>query len=226
MSKISFITAVAAAFIIAFCVICGLETAFAMPEYKNVLNGITVCIDAGHGGYDIGTQGVKTKCPESDINLDIALMLKDVFEQNGAEVVMTRKDEYAVASDKDSDMQKRADIIRNSKSDIMISIHQNMYSDESVRGPQVFYLPGSEQSRKLAGCVADELASMSGIKRECIASDLFILRSGAQPSIIAECGFLSNARDEELLCDKKYKENIARAIVKGTAEYFKGGIVN
>ena len=226
MSKKSLTAAITAAFIIAFCVIFGIETAFAVPEYKEILSGKTICIDAGHGGYDIGTQGKETKCPESDINLDIALLLKDMFEQNGAKVIMTRNDENAVASNKDDDMQKRADIIKKSKSDIMISIHQNMYSDSSVRGPQVFYLPGSEKAEMLAKCIEDELSGVSGIKREVIASDLFILRSGSQPSIIAECGFLSNEDDERLLLDKNYKTSIVRAIVKGTAEYFKGGNEN
>ena len=107
-------------------------------------NRFCVVIDAGHGGIDGGVTGRNSKVAESEINLAIALKLQKLFENAAIKTVLTRKNAgglYGLATKgyKRRDMQKRAEIIKNSGADLFISIHQNFYSDSSRRGAQVFF---------------------------------------------------------------------------------------
>ena len=182
--------------------------------------GYKVVIDAGHGGFDPGTYGAGGT-RECDINLLIAMKLKDAFLGSGADVVMTREADAALADEKDADMAARREIISTSGQDITISIHQNYFEDASVRGPQVFYAEGSEEGAKLAKCIQDamneELETESPRVEQ--GSNYYIVKSGAAPAVIVECGFLSNAEEEQLLNNGSYRLAIVRAIVKGTENY-------
>ena len=117
----------------------------------------TVVIDAGHGGLDGGAVGRLTRVREDGLNLIVANKLKSLFEKNGITVVMTRKDEKALAASKDADMAKRREIIESSDADIVISIHMNKFQDSSVSGPMAFYHEDSEEGKKLAELIQTEL---------------------------------------------------------------------
>lgn len=195
----------------------------ANTQYKTAFaefNEVTVLIDAGHGGSDGGAVGVSgTK--ESDINLQIALRLKSALEQEGAKVLMVRKDENAVAPTKDEDMARRAEIIKTSGADIFVSIHQNKFSDPGVSGPQVFYKPGGSESEKLAKAVQAQLIQRLKPSKARVAMEgnYLVLRAGEIPSIMVECGFMSNATEERLLQTTEYQIEIARAITQGISQY-------
>ncbi|MGI6161054.1 MAG: N-acetylmuramoyl-L-alanine amidase family protein [Christensenellales bacterium] len=180
----------------------------------------TVLIDAGHGGFDIGCKGTVTGVEEAELNLDVAKELERKLRQAGANIIMTRDDENAIGGTKDEDMQNRREIINKSGADIMISIHMNSFPDDpQISGPQVFYYDGSVKGAELAGIIQNELNSQTGGNRGIVGSNYYVLRAGNMPSVIVECGFLTNSRDEELLSDAAYRKKLAGYIAEAAVEY-------
>ena len=145
-----------------------------------------------------------------------------MLESNGAKVIMTRTNENAIAETKDADMAKRRQIITDSGSDIVVSIHMNAFSDSSVSGPLVIFMQGSVKGEKLATSIQqsllDELAPEQ--QNSARSGDLYILRSGWQPCVIVECGYLSNEKEEQLLVQDDYQRKLAEAICGGINYYF------
>ena len=183
--------------------------------------GKTIVIDAGHGGIDGGVQGVNTGTKESDINLAISRELKRVLQKNGYKVVMTRQNTdglYGLSSKnkKQKDMQTRKEIIEQAKADLVVSIHQNQYPRMNVRGAQVFYAPGSETGKTMAEKMQAALnTNLEACTRTAHEGDYYILQCSSTPSLLIECGFLSNPEDEKLLLDTSYREKIAYTIFTG-----------
>jgi N-acetylmuramoyl-L-alanine amidase len=190
-------------------------------------SGITVVIDAGHGGFDPGKVGIN-KALEKDINLSIALKLKNYLEENNIKVIMTREDGKGLyqASDKDKkrvDMSKRVSIINSSNPNIAISIHQNSYSQESIKGAQVFYHANSEEGKILAEILQERIKKTINDGNHRLAksnSSYYLLRHTECPLVIVECGFLSNRKEANLLIDEQYQDKMAQAICLGVLEYF------
>ncbi len=187
----------------------------------NAISDKLIVLDAGHGGFDPGTLGV-TGTEEDGINLLVANHLKDLLESYGAKVIMTRTDENAIADTKDADMAKRRQIITDSGSDIVVSIHMNAFSDSSVSGPLVIFMQGSSKGEKLAKSIQQNLLDILKPKQQNSArsGDLYILRSGLQPCVIVECGYLSNEEEEQLLLQDDYQKKVAEAICRGINQYF------
>ncbi len=187
----------------------------------NALTDRLIVVDAGHGGFDPGTIGV-TGTEEDGLNLLVANHLRELLESNGAKVIMTRTNENAIAETKDADMAKRRQIITDSGSDIVVSIHMNAFSDSSVSGPLVIFMQGSVKGEKLATSIQqnllDELAPEQ--QNSARSGDLYILRSGWQPCVIVECGYLSNEKEEQLLVQDDYQRKLAEAICGGINYYF------
>ena len=183
-----------------------------------------VVIDAGHGGIDAGVYGVNTGVKESDINLAIAGELKGCFVNAGFNCVMTRSTQaglYGSTSKgfKMRDMQKRKQIIEQCGADMVISIHQNTCPLPSRRGSHVFYEEGSSSSRELANDIQYRLNALNGGDNAALTGDYYILKCSNAPSVIVECGFLSNAEDEALLCDEQYISELSYAIFSGCISY-------
>ena len=187
------------------------------------LQGRLIVVDAGHGGFDPGAPG-EDGVREDELNLEVALKLKAELETRGAEVIMTREDEGALAATKEEDMAERRRIIQESGSDIVISVHMNSFpQDPGVSGPLVLFAPGSVKGKSLAGWIQDSLNEALGDDGSARSQDnLIILESGNQPCVIVECGYLSNEEEEELLQQEDYQQRIAEAICDGAAEYFCG----
>lgn len=186
-----------------------------------------IVIDAGHGGVDAGVRGVKTSTKESDINFEISLYLRGYFADAGFKVVMTRKTQgglYGLATSgfKMRDMKKRKQIIEENNADMVISVHQNFCPIPSRRGGQVFYDGSSESGKLLAESIQNSLNSMEQAvkKSSALTGDYYMLKCTENPSVIVECGFLSNAEDEALLIDKAYQKSIAYAIFKGAVSFY------
>lgn len=192
----------------------------------------TVIVDAGHGGEDGGAIGING-VNEKEINLAIALELQQLLEQNQFEVIMIRDGDYAVgdnslgsvAERKRSDTMKRAETILASGECIVISIHQNHFSQSKYYGAQVFYSPNREESSLLAECIRSSIVSQTQPEntRELkeAESNLYLMNHATVPSVLVECGFLSNAEEAEKLCDPKYQDRIASAIYDGLILYIK-----
>lgn len=185
----------------------------------------SVVIDAGHGGLDPGSIGYKTKVKESDINLSVAKKLEEKLLSSGFRVVMTRKDEFGLyglstKNYKKRDMQKRKDIIKESKPDMVISIHMNSYIRHNLRGAQVFYDKNSLISESLALSIQDQFASkLEKSDKGISVGDYYMLKCTDAPSVITECGFLSNEEDEKLLLSDSYQNKIAECIFVGIVSF-------
>lgn len=179
-----------------------------------------------HGGIDpgkISASGIE----EKDINLSIALYLKQLFENHGYNVVMTRTTDCDLSSKnskhpKTEDLSKRTALMSQNNVAASVSIHQNSFEDSSSYGPQVFYFYSSASGKALAGSVLSALNASLGIKqpRQIKANkDYFILKKSTSPSVIVECGFLSNPDETLLLSDKTYQKKLAQAIYIGITDY-------
>lgn len=187
----------------------------------------TVVLDAGHGGVDAGVCGVETGVKESDINLAIVRFLKGYFVNAGFNVVLTRSTNgglYGLPTKgfKMRDMKKRKQIIEDCRADMVISVHQNKCPYPSKQGGTVFFDKSSECGIELAKAVQTQLNNLSENtkKNEALAGDYYMLKCTSNPSVIVECGFLSNAEDEKLLISEEYQKNIAYAIFKGAVSYY------
>lgn len=186
-----------------------------------------VLLDPGHGGVDPGKVSV-TGTTEKELNLQIAEKVRKLLEKKDYTVIMTREDDSGLYQESDTnkktaDMKKRCLLAQECQADILVSIHQNSYSSQGVKGAQVFYYSGSEEGKKLAEqlqqCFREMVDSENG--REAKENDsYYILLNVECPAVIAECGFLSNYEEAELLEQESYQEKVAKAIVHGICLYF------
>ena len=199
---------------------------FALTASASESVRLSVVIDAGHGGIDGGVVGIESGVKESDINLDLALRLGRCFEDAGFTVIQTRETEAGLygtttAGYKKRDMKKRSEIINRSNPALVISVHQNFFSLRSRRGAQVFFRGSNAASVTLACLIQASLNNMEECvkKSEPLKGDYYILNCNDFPSVIVECGFLSNAEDEKLLLDSAYRDKVAAAIAAGALTY-------
>ena len=188
--------------------------------------GVTVVIDAGHGGNDPGKVGVNGAL-EKDINLAIALKLEKNLKEQGINVVMTRTEDKGLYEEDDTnkevrDMKNRLAIIEAARPVITVSIHQNSYPDASVSGVQVFYYKNSEKSKKAAEIMQQQMISTLKPKKERAAKDnssYYLLKKTSVPIIIVECAFMSNPNEAALLTTEEYQERVAWAVYMGIMQY-------
>lgn len=191
-----------------------------------------IIIDPGHGGIDGGAVGASGTI-EKDINLKIALKLKNKFSVLGYKVIMTREtdisihdaDASTVRQKKASDLKNRLELTKLYPDSILVSIHQNIIDIPSVRGAQVFYSPNNESSKVLAGYLQDALNSeMHAGKPRAITKagkNLYLFYYAQNTAVLVECGFLSNREEEALLCSEDYQNMLAITICKAILTYLK-----
>lgn len=202
------------------------EGAILVQSEKTEAKKICIAVDAGHGGSDPGKVGVNDAL-EKDINLAIALKVKDLLEQKDIEVVLTRDSDAGLypadaTNKKASDMQKRCEIITDANPVFTVSIHQNSYPSEDVKGAQVFYYGQSQEGEELATILQNSLISRVDPDNTRVAKaneSYYLLKKTPTPTVIVECGFLSNPEEANLLLDTDYQNKLARAIYMGILEY-------
>ncbi len=181
----------------------------------------TVVVDAGHGGADGGATGAGTGIAEAELNLSVARLVESNLKAAGFRVVMTRSNEKMLGSSKKEDMQTRAEIMSGEDVDLVVSVHMNSFSDRSVHGPMVFYRKDSVEGERLAAAVCDAVCDAIGHPRRLASpGDYFVLRQGSAPAVLVECGFLSNAGDEQKLMDPVHQRKLADGIAAGISAYF------
>lgn len=181
-----------------------------------------IVIDPGHGGNDMGAAS-KNGVSERDINLAIARKLERLLHGDGFEVILTRTDEKAIAPNKSQDLAKRVDIANKANADIFVSIHLNKFPQPQYYGAQTFYMEGSVKGEHLAKSIQARLLEEldRGNTRQAKASNsYYVIRNTKMPSVIVECGFLSNPEEEKLLQNDDYQQKIAHAIYMGIKDYF------
>lgn len=190
---------------------------------------LIVVIDAGHGGEDSGA--VANSVLEKDINLEIALKLRDMLKASGIEVKMIRESDvsiYDTASGtirerKVSDLKNRVKIVNNNKKNILVSIHQNKFEQSKYSGAQMFYSINNDKSQILAENIRKSITGLiqPENKRELKkgGSDIYLLNKAAVPAVIVECGFISNEEEAKNLSNEEYQSKMAFAICCGILEY-------
>lgn len=211
-----------------FMVICLFITSFvlarktaAIVSAQKASDPICVVIDAGHGGWDPGKVSASGAL-EKDINLALSLQLKKKLEEHDIKVYLTRSDDNCLSDSKQEDFKERIALIEKVSPVLTISIHQNSFTDSSVAGPQVFYYMTSSEGQNLAEILQAELnntlqpASPRSIKSN---DDYYLIKNTPTPTVIVECGFLSNPSEAALLCDAEYQNKISDALCTGILSY-------
>lgn len=199
-----------------------MEKALTTVSYQP-LSGITIVLDAGHGGIDNGA--MSNDVHEQDINLNIVKKLQTLLESAGATVQLTRDGNYDLASDgvsnrKRDDMKKRVALINDELPDIFISVHLNAYPNTSVKGAQAFYQKDNEESLRLAKLVQKQFKELTGTKMVEKPGDYFILNETKKTGVLVECGFISNADDRSHLIQESYQQELAESLFDSILEYF------
>ena len=189
------------------------ETVIPVRDASNPL----IVIDAGHGGADSGC--IKGNVLEKDINLSIAMHVKEQLNERGYEVLMTRE------SDETISLEERVELANENGATIYISIHQNFYEKESpdVKGIETYYSAESEtDSKRLAQLMQQQLTDNTDARdRDILANEnLYVIRETNMPACLVETGFLSNKEERALLVSDEYQKQLAASIVLGVELYF------
>lgn len=205
--------------------------------YMPVTNKV-ILLDAGHGGIDPGALSDDESVEEKDINLQITLKLTELLESSGCLVLLTREDDvslYEESPDKttrqkyNENLKNRKKMIEESGVDAFVSVHLNKFEQSKYYGAQTFYPQGQDDSKLLSKFIQDELKRVvdETNQREVKPSnDIYLLKDNKIPSVLIECGFLSNEKESKLLNDEKYQEKVAWAIYAGIQKYFGTNVHN
>lgn len=197
---------------------------------RAVENAPLIILDAGHGGEDGGAVA-KDGTQEQYINLDITLKLNEELKSRGYETILTRTDDNSIHDSgaatvrerKVSDIHNRLKIIEEHPGCIFVSIHQNFFTESKYSGAQVFYSPNNGESSRLAQCIQQSIvASLQPENTRQIkesGSSIYLLYHSTVPSVLVECGFLSNPEETEKLKDENYRSGMASAVCEGIISY-------
>mgnify|MGYP000774084157 CR=1 FL=1 len=211
--------------LLCFTALLSLYNHYGRQVFSAAKNKTIIVIDVGHGGADPGkvsTSGIK----EKDVNLQIALYLKDYLIAQDYIVYLTRETDCGLYDDnvsnkKTSDLNNRIQFFKEKNASCVVSIHQNSYPDTIQHGSQSFYYTGSDEGKALAESVQASLLKMDDTNtRQAKSNDsYYLLKHSNVPSIIVECGFLSNPEETAKLTDSNYQKQIAYAICMGICNY-------
>lgn len=204
-------------------------TVSALPAEKTPI----IVLDAGHGGADGGCSSAEG-VPEKGINLNILLKLRDILLLNGYEVEVTRDTDISIhdsgieglANQKSSDMDNRLAVFNKYDNALCLSIHQNQFTQPQYRGAQMFYSatnPASEAlARSLQGSFRTLLQPDNDREIKQCGKELFLCYFSENPTVMAECGFLSNPDEAAMLNTDEYQTKIALTLFSGISSYISG----
>lgn len=176
-----------------------------------------ICIDPGHGGSDPGAIGFGLK--EKDVNLDIALRLKNLLTNNGAIPILTRSSDTYVS------LSNRVQISNSNGCERFISIHSNGFSDPAAKGTETYWKKHYNNldalAQNLAQKVNPKLVSYLGtVNRGVKTKSLYVLTYTNMPAILVETAFITNPTDNAKLADPIYRQKAAQAILDGLKEHY------
>ncbi|WP_432666882.1 M56 family metallopeptidase [Wukongibacter baidiensis] len=193
------------------------STETANTPAESIYKDKTIVIDPGHGGLDPGALNPNLELEEKEVVLDVSLKLKELLEDKGFKVHITRED------DKYIKLQERATFANELKADAFVSIHVNASSKSDSDGVQAFYSRGDDRDNKtLAATVKNSLVKKLEASDQGIIErpKLIVLRDTKMPAIILSIGFLTNPKEAKLLKDDNYRERCAEGAYNGIIEYF------
>ena len=188
-----------------------------------------IILDAGHGGEDGGAIGVGGIL-EKDINLSVTLKTNAMLRFLGYRTLLTRSEDEMTCDDgissqrakKVSDIKNRFSLLENTDCLCFISIHQNFFGG-NAHGAQIFYSGGNPESKLLAQKLQDDIRITLQPENERVikqaTDDIYILYHTKKPAVLAECGFISNSDDAEMLTNEEYQNKLAFVIAESTVKY-------
>lgn len=218
-TKICFVVIVIC-FVLLSCVYSGI-----VARQTSLLNGITIILDAGHGGRDGGSVG-KGGTIEKEINLKYTLALKQKLVKAGYKVELTRKTDDGLYSNsaknkKLSDMKARFEIIKRTNPNLVVSIHMNSFSNSSAHGAMTYYRADDEPSKTIANYIQKSLNTYCDAPNtQAKVGDYYILNCSYYTSVLVECGFLSNPDEEQKLNSATHQDKIVNSIFSAIMLYF------
>lgn len=189
-----------------------------------------IVLDAGHGGIDGGCSTADGKT-EKVINLNILLSVRDMGRLFGYDVEATREKDTSIhdngvtgiRNQKISDMENRLEIFNKHPNAVCVSIHQNTFSDPVYNGAQMFYSDKNPASEELASIMqrkfVDNLQPNNQRETKLCGNELYLCYFCSNPSVMIECGFLSNPEDAAKLTDKSYQQKVAFTVFSGITEF-------
>ncbi len=190
-----------------------------------------IILDAGHGGMDGGCSSANG-VPEKGINLNILLTLRDLLRMEGYTVEVTRDTDRSIhdegiegiANQKSSDMDNRLALFNEYDNAICLSIHQNQYTDPAYSGAQMFYssnVSGSESlAQTMQNAFVTHLQPDNTREIKLCGKELYLCYFSENPTVMVECGFLSNPEEAALLETEAYQQQVAFTIFSGLNQYF------
>ncbi len=192
-----------------------------------------IIIDAGHGGIDGGAVG-QNNIIEKNVNLDIAKKLETMLTSCGFEVIMTRttdemvgetlSENATIRQKKVNDTKARVSLINSHPNAIVLSIHQNLFSDSKYYGAQMFYSTKNTDSKILATFLQNRFSTMlqtdNERKSKPVADNIYIMNHITVPAVLVECGFISNAIEAANLTSDEYQNKISFVIYAALCDYF------
>lgn len=216
------------------------KAAFPIPPFTRYLDGVTIVLDPGHGGrgdvpnYKRGPTGLR----EAEVNLRVALFLREFLEQAGARVSLTREDDVYLDPDNGADLTRRAEIANRAAADLLLSIHHNASDNEDANYTAVFYHGNPEHSpasldagRQLLIALQDALRLESQLPTALLSDYAMypgkgfrVLREAHVPAILAESSFHSNPAEEQRLRRPLYNRREAYGMFLGLARWAQGGL--
>ena len=186
---------------------------------NGVLRGKVIVVDPGHGGHNPGA--VDNGIHEADINLAVSLLLRDKLQNEGAQVIMTRQSDKAVAGSNSTlgqELNARVDIAEKNHADLFISIHANSNPNKTIAGAMTFY--PQDRSSQLALDVQQSLVEQTGaVDKGVSPATFYVLRNTTMPSILVETGFVTNQQESSKLRDYSYQNRIAQGVFNGVVRY-------
>ncbi|AEV67244.1 N-acetylmuramoyl-L-alanine amidase CwlD [Acetivibrio clariflavus] len=204
----------------------------AIKATNNEVKNKIVVLDAGHGGEDPGAVSDFSGIREKEINLYIAQKVKELLKAENFTVIMTREDDTLkytegtkkVTEKRRQDLINRKKIMDESGAELVVSIHLNKFPQEQYYGAQVFYPPNSPESKTAAELIQKSLKEIVDPENKRVAmlkkAEIIILKNLKTPTVIVECGFLSNPQEEKKLATVEYQDKLALAIKEGIMKYY------
>lgn len=192
-----------------------------LEEARRWLEGRVIVVDPGHGGWDPGAVANGTE--EKGLVLAIALVVKQMLEEQGATVVLTRETDTHFARVIRQDLAQRVALAEQHNAHAFVSIHAN--KDRcNCWGAQSFYHKGEESGKQLAEAIQGQMRRLTPTTREALPGNFYVLRNTTAPGTIVEVGFLSDSREAKRLQNPDYQRTLAEAITLGLADFFRSQV--
>ncbi|MBO7149212.1 MAG: N-acetylmuramoyl-L-alanine amidase [Clostridia bacterium] len=187
-----------------------------------------VIIDPGHGGEDGGATGINGRL-EKELNLELSKKLDAVFALMNVDAIMTRESDVSLGEDaekgkrKMTDLKRRLELAENNPDALFLSVHMNKFPQEVCHGLQIWYSPNSENSKRLADIVRNNISTRFEIgnmrENKKASSSIYLLDRMKNTSVLIECGFISNTDECERLCDFAYQQRLAACIACSVLDF-------